>query len=269
LHDRRFARFTLAVAVGRVPTLRAAALLWIGVYLLFSARAAGISALMPGSDPWPAAHAAFRLVVCAFGAALCGLIGEALRPDRHSSNTIRGYSAAALAVAGATMFTFVDVVAYEQAFGIQACTREISNLVSMVALIFGGWAGYSLSSREHLSSSAPAVDEPRAEAAIWVQERTGRYRLRADEILWIKAERECVRIYTKNGSHLVRGSLRNLEQGLGADFLRVHRSAVIRISAVVAFRRSAASMELELIDGSLLTVGRAFRSLVRRTFRNG
>lgn len=54
-----------------------------------------------------------------------------------------------------------------------------------------------------------------------------------EEVLWIGAENQYVRIYTNKDSHLLRQSLNKLEADLSPeDFYRVHRSSIVNIHAI-------------------------------------
>lgn len=54
-----------------------------------------------------------------------------------------------------------------------------------------------------------------------------------EEVLWIAAENQYVRLHTYSGNYLLRQSLNSLEDLLSPeDFYRVHRSSIVRISAI-------------------------------------
>ena len=84
------------------------------------------------------------------------------------------------------------------------------------------------------------------------------------EVRWIEAADYCSRIHTDNGSRLVRRSLRSFETSLGdPDFVRVHRGALVRLSAVRALHRPRhGTWHLELDDGVRVPVSRARRRIV-------
>jgi len=79
-----------------------------------------------------------------------------------------------------------------------------------------------------------------------------------DEILWIGADDYCATIVTASGRSVVRESLVELERRLDPEhFVRVHRSAIVRIGAVRGVRRDERSGRLELVDGSMIPVARS------------
>jgi two-component system LytT family response regulator len=115
-----------------------------------------------------------------------------------------------------------------------------------------------------LESKALTASDP----GMWVQVGTEKRRLALTEILWIEAERDFVRVHMPGHALLVSTMLGEMEKALGGvDFLRVHRSAIVRkdkVRAVVRGRFSAPVLELD--DGHRLPVGRKYREAVRSAF---
>jgi DNA-binding LytR/AlgR family response regulator len=118
-----------------------------------------------------------------------------------------------------------------------------------------------------LESRALAVSAPH----LWVQIGTEKRRLALADIRWVQAERDYVRVHMKEHSHLVNGLLGDMEKALeGQPFLRVHRSAIVRLDKVRAVLRGRFSTPvLELDDGYHLAVGRKYRDAVRSAFEVG
>lgn len=96
--------------------------------------------------------------------------------------------------------------------------------------------------------AAQAAQAPRGPGAseggrlteLWVSVPEGERRVRVDEIKWVSAERDYVRIHTGERSYLHRTPLKELLASLDPDeFLQVRRSAFVRISAVVRAGRDA------------------------------
>ena len=107
-----------------------------------------------------------------------------------------------------------------------------------------------------------------SDAAIWVQIGSERRRLPLNEIRWLEAERDFVRVHMNNHVHLVSAMLGEMEKALDREcFVRVHRSAIVRKDRVQAILRGRFSVPvLELDDGHRLPVGRKYRDQVRQTF---
>lgn len=82
-----------------------------------------------------------------------------------------------------------------------------------------------------------------------------------EEIAWIEAADNYVRLHTAAGRHLVRDTLRNLEVALDPRrFARIHRSAIVNLGAVkelIALPTSDYSVVLR--DGTTVTLSRSYR----------
>jgi two-component system, LytTR family, response regulator len=79
------------------------------------------------------------------------------------------------------------------------------------------------------------------------------------DVLWIAADDYCVRLVTGTGRYVLRERLTALERRLDpAMFVRVHRSAIVRIDAIRALERSSdGRVAAVLSDGARVPVGRA------------
>lgn len=98
--------------------------------------------------------------------------------------------------------------------------------------------------------------------------RTGG-RLRAVEVAdieWFKSADNYVIAHTSQGRWVIRGTLRRLESALDpVDFVRVHRTAMVRVGAVMELRRArSGTYHLMLRSGTRVPVSRAFRTVARR-----
>lgn len=90
--------------------------------------------------------------------------------------------------------------------------------------------------------------------------------IRTDEVDWIEAEGNYVRLHTGSESHLVRETMTNLEARLDpGKFLRVQRSALVNIESVRELRPWFQGDYLIVMrDGRELTSGRGYRETIRR-----
>lgn len=106
---------------------------------------------------------------------------------------------------------------------------------------------------------------PRAE--LWIRGHVGGYvRVFSDEIEWVKAEDDYVRLHVGDKSYLMRSSLRALGPKIDADrqFVRVHRAALVRRSAIRAVHRlSIGRLEVELQSGQRVPAGRVYARQLR------
>ena len=102
---------------------------------------------------------------------------------------------------------------------------------------------------------------------------TGDLVLDVDEIDWIQAEDYYAAVHARGRRHLIRESLASLEQRLDANqFVRVHRSAIVRLDRVREMRSVAGNESvLVLRDGTRVPVSRRRReqvsSMIRRAVR--
>jgi len=112
--------------------------------------------------------------------------------------------------------------------------------------------------RRALSASDPGL---------WVQIGSERRRLSLTDIRWLQAERDYVRVHMTGHAHLVNALLGDMEKALGDDFLRIHRSTIVRKDKVRAIRPGRFSVPvLEIDGGERLPVGRKYRDVVRSAF---
>jgi DNA-binding LytR/AlgR family response regulator len=92
---------------------------------------------------------------------------------------------------------------------------------------------------------------------IWVPTRGGAVFVPTETIDWIEAQRDYVMLHTATRSHIIRMSMRALEEKLDpAQLVRVHRSAFARPSNVVEVQRMGKTINaLVLRDGAIVQVG--------------
>jgi len=78
------------------------------------------------------------------------------------------------------------------------------------------------------------------------------------DISWIEADGAYVVVHVGGKRHVLRESLAEMLQRLGAGrFVRIHRSAVVNLDHVRATRRVRdQGLEIELIDGTRVPVSR-------------
>ncbi|MEM7204522.1 MAG: LytTR family DNA-binding domain-containing protein [Planctomycetota bacterium] len=82
------------------------------------------------------------------------------------------------------------------------------------------------------------------------------------EIHWVEAADDRVRVHTESGVFDVRDSLTAYARRLGPAFLRVHRSALVRLDAVLAIEAVAGGHQLLLRTGTRVPLGRGQRRAV-------
>jgi len=104
------------------------------------------------------------------------------------------------------------------------------------------------------------------ESEFWLQ-RLGEYvRVPVASIEWIEAERDYVRLHVGETSHLLRETMGRMEERLdAAQFLRIHRSLIVRRTVVMAVRQKGyGAVKVALTNGIELPVGRSYVQSVRQ-----
>jgi two-component system response regulator AlgR len=129
--------------------------------------------------------------------------------------------------------------------------------------------------RERLQAALRRVAERRGPSGgappvpvLVVSDRGRVLRVPLAEVLYLKAEQKYVTLCSSRGQWLLDESLGELEQRLGAGFLRVHRNAVVALSAVRGLERRAddggeEAWALQLGNGDWLAVSRRQLAAVR------
>jgi two-component system LytT family response regulator len=84
-------------------------------------------------------------------------------------------------------------------------------------------------------------------------------------IVWIRAEGDYARIHTDGKSYLVYRTLNDLETRLdGSQFLRIHRSAIVRLDQIAEVQPAGSSRyRVTLVDGTSLVVSRSRASILK------
>jgi two-component system response regulator AlgR len=109
------------------------------------------------------------------------------------------------------------------------------------------------------SSSSPWTRE------FWVPHRSEIIRVPAGDIDLIEAERDYMRLHVGPRSFLLHETISGLERKLDpAEFVRLHRSTLVRRDRIAGFRHNAAGVwEAQLRDGRWLRVGRTYLANAR------
>ncbi len=137
--------------------------------------------------------------------------------------------------------------------------EEGRNLGAMIAGLEGHVAlGSASSTVERAATGAPLT-----RIAIHSEGRSTY--VEVAELVWVEAADQYVKLHTKAHEHLMRGSMGQLEADLGGgDFFRVHRSAIVRLSAVRALESQGAGGRVRLVDGTWIPVSRTKIAALRK-----
>ena len=94
---------------------------------------------------------------------------------------------------------------------------------------------------------------------LWVQDGRGSVQLLVSNIERIEAERDYMRVHLEGRSYLLHQSMRVLEKKLpSSQFVRIHRSTIVRRDFIEEIRRAGRRRYLVLKDGTQLTIGASF-----------
>lgn len=115
-----------------------------------------------------------------------------------------------------------------------------------------------------LNNSVPLIEKSqhaREDDRIIVRSSGHVYFLQTSSILWVEAEGDYVTIHTPQKSHLLRETMRNMEQRLdGHGFRRIHRSAIVNLTYVSELKSNKNNdYSVVLSDGTVLNLGRSYR----------
>jgi two-component system LytT family response regulator len=110
---------------------------------------------------------------------------------------------------------------------------------------------------EAAEANGAAAKAAEHDDGLWVPTRAGAVFVPVETIDWIEAQRDYVMLHTATRSHILRISMRALEEKLDPkDLIRVHRSAFARPGQVVEVQRLGRTISaLVLRDGAIVQVG--------------
>ena len=106
-----------------------------------------------------------------------------------------------------------------------------------------------------------AMTRPKVRDRLVVRTQGSVYLVKVDDIDWIEAARNYVKIHCGGDEHLMRETLSNVEKRLDPErFLRIHRSTLVNLDRVKKIEPGLGSEAVaELFDGTRLMISRAYR----------
>lgn len=114
---------------------------------------------------------------------------------------------------------------------------------------------------------APTLSaQPHYLSEFWVPDQNGLVRIGVDRINRISAERDYMRLHAGAKSWLIHRTIARLEEELDpADFVRVHRSVILRRDRILGFTRDEGGhWNARMADGGEQRIGRSYADKVRR-----
>ena len=143
-------------------------------------------------------------------------------------------------------------------FGIERLTEAVERV--------GGEAGANVELLERARIALNASDE-RLER-IFIRERDSIIPLLVADIVRFEADGDYVHVHTAKQRHMVRARLQDLQEELGAEFVRVHRSHLVNLDRVVRFEPHDASRLVAVMeDGSRVVASRSRSQGLRQLAR--
>jgi len=171
-----------------------------------------------------------------------------------------------------TAFDRFAIDAFERAaFGYLLKPVEPAKLAAALARARAALAERAAAERAHeleeiIANLRGGTDAPASPflSSLWIAERGGRCCVAVGQIDWIAAERDYVRIHTGPKSYLIRQSIGGLEAKLDpGQFLRVHRSSLVRRDRIVRIRNAAGRGAVVLSTGAEIPVSRRHMAAVK------
>lgn len=110
---------------------------------------------------------------------------------------------------------------------------------------------------------------PRYLRDIWIRQAGRLLRIDIDEVDWFAADRDYAIVHVGADAHLLRRSLSRLAKSVDpGDFMRIHRSAIVRKSFVVSVeRRNGRASAAVLANGARVPIGPTYASRVSKLLR--
>lgn len=107
------------------------------------------------------------------------------------------------------------------------------------------------------------VEEPDSKMERFMIRQNGRsFYVEFDQVLWIEAHDHYQKLHTVDGCHLIKDSMKNLEETLPKDlFKRAHRSYFVNVQQIVAYLNNPGEQRgrfVQLSNDTTLKIGQAY-----------
>ncbi len=113
-----------------------------------------------------------------------------------------------------------------------------------------------------ISPQAPTpVETQENEERIVVRSHGHIHLIRHEDILWLEANGDYINIHTAQRTHLVRETMRKMEQRLASHgFQRIHRSIIVKLALITELLTcDSGDYEVVINDGTKLKLSRSYR----------
>ena len=168
-----------------------------------------------------------------------------------------------LLVAASGSYTLVEVLERQFTRGFGVAVLVYWSIVMATWMVDRHHQNSAAHAESPTESDLDTGDAPDAAPTNFVV-RTGSrtYIVPLDRVDWIEAQGNYVALHADGRSHLVRHTMKSLSACLDHTFVRVERSAMVRVSAIREVRASGGGHVVVLRDGSALKVSRRMREAV-------
>lgn len=150
-------------------------------------------------------------------------------------------------------------------------TYTLSHDLYKLFLIYGAVAFFYKSRRSIISSEENIAERSQGSLKkVTVSNGRNYTAIGINEIYYLKAATPYIAIYTEEKHYLHTATLKSLQQELdGKQFLRVHRSSIVNLEKVAAYRsRLNGDYDLILNNGSEVRLSRNYVSGFKKNFEN-
>ena len=230
---------------------------WLLIYAVLTLRSFVVG------NPRLDVQALLRIPMVLLGLALCAAIYLVLRRVDERSLRVR-IAVAATSVALATeIFGAAAYYFYYVAVDLWPPTRSFAFSIGYYTFqflwIFPLWLGLLFYLR-HRFEAAGRSKESDYDTEFWPKHLDRRVRVAAEDILWIEAEGDYVRLHLADQSYLLRSTMRSIARRLDPEtFVRIHRRYIVaRMAIGSASRRPDGRLMVQLLSGPNLPAGRSY-----------
>ena len=229
------------------------------LYVLLTLRSLAIG------NPYLGLQAALRIPMILIGIALCGAIHVLLTKVEARPLKARLAVAAAAAAAATLAFSTAAYILYLVIPGIWPDERGVIPSLGYYSFQFMWIFPVWIVIRFYLRYQIDADDRRREDGFVeefWPRHLGRQIRVAVEDVEWIEAERDYVRLHVADRSYLIRSTMRHIARRLDPHaFVRIHRRSIVARRAVMCIHRSqAGTASVELRSGVVLPVGRSYAS---------
>lgn len=123
---------------------------------------------------------------------------------------------------------------------------------------------------QKVASQTAESKEAAFKTSFVVAEGNNRFQIKTRDILFFSADPPYVNIHHKTKKYLHNGTLKSLEGKIDPNFIRIHKSTIVNLSAIKSYRsRLNGDYDLTLIDGAELRLSRNYIKNFRSKFESG